>query len=110
MREFGRRRRRVAPVAEGRDMAGADDLNDFLDGLPDLDRSVLLALSVRPADEESKALRNARRTARRAAIIVGVVDDLDRLRGQIVTWSGANGARSAIWAPDLASSDVMLAD
>jgi hypothetical protein len=91
-------------------MHGADDLDAFLDGLPDLDQAVLLLLSVRPSVEEANALRDARRTARRVAKSIGRGNDLDRLRGEIVTWSGANGARSAIWAPDLTSSDVLLAD
>jgi hypothetical protein len=91
-------------------MYGVDELNAFLNGLPDLDQSTLLALSVRPTIDEEKSLRNARRTARRVATVAGLIDDLDSLRGQIVTWSGANGARSGIWAPDLASSDVLLAD
>jgi hypothetical protein len=48
--------------------------------------------------------------AHRRAARLGVSDELQRLQGHIVQWTGASGARSGLWTGGSPGRDLMLAD
>ena len=89
-------------------MYGVDELNAFLDGLPNLDSGVLIGLSIRPTDDEARALAHARLRARRVAAVSGLDEALESVRGQIVTWSSASGVRSVFAADEVLIGELRL--
>jgi hypothetical protein len=92
-------------------MPQRDELAGLLASLGDLRESELLELGIEPTKEEAKALEHARNKAGQIAESNGSSEELERLQGEIVTWSRVGGARTAIWVPDLAVvGDVMLAE
>ncbi len=85
-------------------------LDTFLAELPGLGPSELMMLSADPPGGAAMALEQARGRARRVAAAAHRSGELDRLRAAIVTWSGANGAASGVYAPVSPPSDLLLAD
>jgi hypothetical protein len=84
------------------------DLGYFLRRVERLDRGSLLALSARPSRDVARDLESARARAEQVAIVTGQADARERLKGAIVNWASAGGARAGIWAPDAAAADVTL--
>jgi hypothetical protein len=83
-------------------------LGDFLRRVERLDYGALLALSARARVDAAGELEVARARAEQVAIATGQEEARERLKGAIVNWASAGGARAAIWAPDIAASDVTL--
>jgi hypothetical protein len=96
---------REIDVAEGEVPA---ELGSFLRRVERLDRGSLLALSARVRGDTAGRLEAARARADEVAAATGQEDARERLKGAIVNWASAGGARAGIWAPDAAAADVTL--
>jgi hypothetical protein len=84
-------------------------LGIFLESLSRLDVGQLLAIATAHREQGSD-LNAARDLARRRLLESGRADEYERLIGDIVQWSGADGARSGIYTFASPIRDMVLAD
>jgi hypothetical protein len=91
-------------------MTTANDLDALLVEVGALSERTLMELSVQPSGAAADELETARAAWRVAAEKTGRSKDVERLMGQIVTWSGANGAHSGAWTMASPPADQQLSD
>ena len=84
-------------------------LDAFMVKLPSLNVPQLLSIATEHQAQRSD-LDAARARARQLLVESGRVDEFDRLIGQLIQWSGADGARSGVYTFTSPSRDLVLAD
>ena len=86
------------------------DLKEFLDMLPYLEASDLMAVSAAYRGGDGAARDATRERASAAARSRGLLDELGRLQGSIIQWAGADISQSAAYTFAGVRPDAMLGD
>jgi hypothetical protein len=85
------------------------DLDSFLDMIPDLSQTALLAVSAAYASGNAEAREVARARATEIARRSDLEDELERLQGSIAQWASAEHSRSGVYTGQFLR-DPMLTD